>query len=172
MSLSPAIQLRSLQSVFSALVEVIIEKIAPTTSAPIAISPLPVILKPLVCLSNATFAVAGDIVIGSVLPESVTYAIEEVMSLTTVQLTFFSWNRLPISLDLPLCLDRDLPSGVLIEPGVRLYEGGNVTVCLLTNGVFLLSLHQRTHLLFGMFSYDWIHCILLFDSLHVSLIKL
>ena len=53
-----------------------------------------------------------------------------------------------------------------------MYEGDNVTICLLASGVFLFSLHRRTHLLFGMFSYDWIHCLLLFDSLNVSFIEL
>ena len=55
---------------------------------------------------------------------------------------------------------------------VRHLHPPTVTICLLTNGVFLFSLHRRTHLLFGMFTYDWIYCLLLFDSLNTSFIEL
>ena len=55
------------------------------------------------------------------------------------RLLFFPLSRLPISLGIPLTRDRRLPHGVLIEPGVQLYEGGNVTVHLLSHGIFLLS---------------------------------
>ena len=159
-------------SAFGVLVEAIIERTAPTTCTSTVIFPCQDILKLLVWLPNAIFAVIGEIANDSVQPGFVTCANKEVTLLTTVQLTFFSWSRLPISLGLPLPLDRDLPSGVLIKPGVWLYEGGNVTICLLASSVFLFSLHCRTHLLFGMFSYDWIHCLLLFDSLNVSFIEL
>ena len=47
-----------------------------------------------------------------------------------------------------------------------------VTVCLLSHGIFLLSFLRRTHLLFGMCSYDWIHCLVLLSSINSSLIKL
>ena len=82
------------------------------------------------------------------------YVIEEATSLTIVCLMFFPLSRLPISLGIPLIRDRHLPHGILIEPGVRLYEGGNVTVYLLTHGIFLLSFFRRTHILFGICSYD------------------
>ena len=48
----------------------------------------------------------------------------------------------------------------------------SVMIYLLTSGVFLFSFLCWTHLLFGMFSYNWIHCLLLFDLLNVSLIEL
>ena len=48
----------------------------------------------------------------------------------------------------------------------------SVTVCLLANDIFLFSLHHWTHLLFSMFSYKWVHCLLLFNSLNTSLIEL
>ena len=83
-----------------------------------------------------------------------------------------SRSRLPISLGLPPRSNWNIPYGVLIEPGVRLYEGGNVMVCLLANSVFLFSFYRRTHHLFGMFSYNWIHCLLLFDSSNTVLIEL
>ena len=97
--------------------------------------------------------------------------IEEITLLMTVQLMFFSQSRLSIFLDLPLHLDRDIPSGVLIESGVQLYEGGNVMIYLLTSDVFLFSFLCWTHLLFGMFSYNWIHCLLLFDLLMFLLLN-
>ena len=144
----------------------------PSTSAPIAIPPLQDTLRLLVCLPNATFVADGDIVLNSVPLECVTYMIEEVTSLTIARLLFFPLNRLPISLGIPLTRDRRLPHGVLIEPGVRLYEGGNVTVCLLLHGIFLLSFLRRTHLLFGMCSYDWVHSLILLSSLNSSFIEL
>ena len=64
------------------------------------------------------------------------------------------------------------PCGVLIEPGVQLYKGGNVTICLLASGIFLFSFHCRTHLLFGMCSYDWVHCLILLDSSNSVFIEL
>ena len=48
----------------------------------------------------------------------------------------------------------------------------SVMICLLSNGIFLFSLHHWTHLLFGMFFYDWIHCLLLFNSSNTSFIEL
>ena len=147
-------------------------KTVPSTSAPTATPPPQDTLKPLVCLPNATFVAAGDIALDSVPLECVTYAIEEATSLTIARLLFFPLNRLPISLGIPLTRDRLLPHGVLIKPGVRLYEGGNVTVCLLSHGIFLLSFLCHTHLLFGMCSYDWIHCLVLLSSINSSLIEL
>ena len=143
-----------------------------STSAPAATSPLPDTLRLLVCPPNATYVADGDIVTNSVPLEFVMYAIKEVTSLTIVRLIFFPLSRLPISLGIPLTWDRLLPHGVLIEPGVRLYEGGNVTVCLLTHGIFLLSFLQCTHLLFGICSYDWVHCLILLSPLNSSLIEL
>ena len=110
---------------------------APSTPAPIATSLLQDTLRLLVCPHNATFVADGDIALDSVPLECVTYVIEEATSLTIARLLFFPLNRLPISLGIPLTRDRYLPHGVLIEPGVRLYEGGNVTVCLLYHGIFL-----------------------------------
>ena len=118
------------------------------------------------------FAVDGDIVTDSVLPGLVTYAIEEATSLMIFHLMFFPLSRLPISLGVPLTPDRSLPHGVLIEPGVQLYKGGNVTIGLLTSGIFLFSLLRWTHLLFGMCSYNWVHCLILLDSSNSVFIEL
>ena len=50
--------------------------------------------------------------------------------------------------------------------------GPPVTVCLLTHGIFLLSFLRRTHLLFGICSYDWVHCLILLSLLNSSFIEL
>ena len=147
-------------------------KTVPSTFALTAMPPPQDTLKPLVCLPSATFAVDGDIAPDFVPHECVTYVTEEVMSLTIARLLFFPLNRPPISLGTPLTRDRHLPRGVLIEPGVRLYEGGNVTVCLLYHGILLLSFLRHTHLLFGMFSYDWVHSLILLSPLNSSFIEL
>ena len=147
MSLSLVTPLPRSPSVFGALAQVTIVRTVPSASVPIAISPLPDTLRLLVCPPNATYAADGDIAIDSVPLELVMYVIEEATSLMIVRLMFFALSRLPISLGIPLIRNRHLPHGVLIEPGVRLYEGGNVTVFLLTHGVFLLSFFRLLHIL-------------------------
>ena len=47
-----------------------------------------------------------------------------------------------------------------------------VTVHLLYHGIFLFSVLRRTHLLFGMYSYDWIHTMILLSSLNSSFVEL
>ena len=47
-----------------------------------------------------------------------------------------------------------------------------VTVYLLYHGTFLFSFLRRTRLLFGMYSYDWIHSLILLNSLNSSFIEL
>ena len=147
-------------------------KTVPSTSVLTATPPPQDTLKPLVCLPNATFAADGDIAPDFVPHKFVTYVTEEATSLTTARLLFFPLNRPPISLGNLPTRDRHLPRGVLIEPGVRLYEGGNVTVHLLYHGIFLFSVLRRTHMLFGMYSYDWIHTLILLSSLNSSFIEL
>ena len=154
------------------MVQVTIVKTVPSTSALTATPPPQDTLKPLVCLPNATFAADGDIAPDFVPHEFVTYVTEEATSLTIARLLFFPLNRPPISLGSLPTRDRHLPRGVLIEPGVRLYEGGNVTVHLLYHGIFLFSVLHRTHMVFGMYSYDWIHTLILLSSLNSSFIEL
>jgi hypothetical protein len=126
-------------NVFSAVVEVTIKRIVPTTSAPTATSPLPVILQRHALLSNATFAVDGDMEPDSVQLDYVVCAIQENMWLTTVHLHTFQSLKPPISLGLLQTSDRNSPRGILIELGVRMYEGGNVTVHILSHRVYLFS---------------------------------
>ena len=47
-----------------------------------------------------------------------------------------------------------------------------VTVHLLYHGIFLFSVLRRTHMLFGMYSYNWIHTLILLSSLNSSFIEL
>ena len=172
MSPSLVAPLLPLLSAFGALVQVTIVRTAPSTSAPIASSLPPDTLRLLVCPPSATYAADGNIAIDSAPLEFVMYAIEEATLLMIVCLMFFPLSRLPISLGISLIQDRHLPHGILIEPGVRLYEGGNVTVCLLTHGIFLLSFFRHTHILFGMCSYNWVHCLILLSPFNSSFIEL
>ena len=55
----------------------------------------------------------------------------------------------------------------LVELGVE-----DVTVHLLYHGIFLFSVLRRTHVLFGIHSYDWIHTLILLSSLNSSFIEL
>jgi hypothetical protein len=159
-------------NVLGAVVEVIIERTAPTTSAPTATSPLPVILQRHALLFNATFAVDGDMEPDSVQLDYVVCAIQEDMWLTTVRLHTFQSLRPPMSLGLLQTPDRNSPRGILIELGVRLYKGGNVTVHILSHRVYLFSFLRRTHLLWGLYSYDWYHCMYLIGSTSFSLFLL
>jgi hypothetical protein len=124
---------------FGAIVEVIIEKIAPTTSALTATSPPWVTLPQLVSLSNMTFVVTGDMALNSIQLDNVICAIQEDMWLTTVRLHTFQSLRPPISMGLLPTLDRSSSRGILIELGVHLYKGGNVTIHILHHHVYLFS---------------------------------
>jgi hypothetical protein len=97
------------------------------------------ILPPLALLSNVTFVVNGNIVLASVQPDSVVCTIQEDTLLTTVHLHTFPLNRPPIFMGLLPTWDRICPRGVLIELGVRWYEGGNVTIHILSHRVYLFS---------------------------------
>ena len=55
---------------------------------------------------------------------------------------------------------------------MSLYKAVTVTVHLLHHGIFLFSFLRRTHLLFGMYSYDWIHTLILWSSLNSSFVEL
>jgi hypothetical protein len=118
MFLSEDSQLLLSPNAFGAVVEVTIERIAPTTSAPTATSPPPVILWRHALLSNTTFAVDGDMEPDSAQLDYVVCAIQEDTWLTTVRLHTFQSLRPPISLGLLQTPDRNSPRGVLIELGV------------------------------------------------------
>jgi hypothetical protein len=138
MSLSDDFQLLLSPSAFGAVIEVIIERIAPTISAPIATSPPPVILRRHALLSNVTFAVDGDMEPDSAQLDYVVCAIQEDTWLTTVRLHTFQSLRPPISLGLLQTPDRNSPRGVLIE---REFE------C--TKGVMLQSIFFPTVSIFS-----------------------
>jgi hypothetical protein len=161
--------LRPSPSAFSAAIQVTIEKIAPTLSALTVTPPPQVTLPPLVLLSNVTFVVVGNMVPNFVQFDSLVCTIQENMWLITVHLHTFQLNRPPISMGLIPTWDRNCHRGILIELGVRLYEGGNVTIHILHHCVYLFSFLQCTHLLWGWYSYNWFHCLYLVGSHFFSL---
>ena len=61
-----------------------------------------------------------------------------------------------------------LPLKPLMQPIVA----KSVTVHLLHHGIFLFSFLRHTHLLFGMYSYDWIHTLILLSSSNSSFVEL
>jgi hypothetical protein len=128
-----------LPSVFGAVIEVTIKRTVPTISAPTVTFPLPVILPHLALLSNVTFVVDGNMEPDFVQLDSVVCAIQEDTWLTTVHLHTFQSPRSPIFMGLLQTLGRNLPRGILIELGVHLYEGGNVTVHMLHHHMYLFS---------------------------------
>ena len=75
--------------------------------------------------------------IDSVLTESVVFAIPLDMSLMTVQLNICLPRSRPRSLE---DLSSVTSQGLIIEPGARLYEGGNVTVLFPHHSVLLSSI--------------------------------
>ena len=52
------------------------------------------------------------------------------------------------------------------------YSRPVVTVCLLYHGIFLFLFLRHTHLLFGIYSYDWIQCLILLSPFNSSFIEL
>ena len=137
------------QSAFGVIFSATIERIAHPTRVLIATYPHQDILPPLVFNSNVISVITGDIVIDSVPTESVVFAIPLDMSLMTVQLNIFlPRSRLRSLEDFSSITTR----GLVIEPGARLYEGGNVTILfphcstlLFTHTQCLLTWRGRHH---------------------------
>ena len=159
-------------SAFGVMISVIIEKIAHSTSAPIVVNLPPDTPPLLVSLPNATFAVNGATPIVSVRSESARFVINMGMWRMTVRLRCFPLNRRRIFTQVPLPLNQVLSNGVLIEPGAQLYEGGNVTIFLLSHNLFLLVCSRRIHILFGMCKYDYVSLLLVVHPFHSCMIVL
>ena len=130
-------------SAFDVIFSATIERIAHPTCAPIATYPRWDILPPLVFNSNVISVITGDIMIDSVLTESVVFAIPLDTSLMTVQLNIFLPHSRPQSLE---DFSSVTTRGLIIEPGARLYEGGNVTILFLIV-LFYFSLTLAVYLL-------------------------
>ena len=86
-----------------------------------------------------TVTITGDIVINSVPTESVVFAIPLDTSLMTVQLNIFLPRSRPQSLEDSSSVTTQ---GLIIEPGARLYKGGNVTILFPHRSVLLFT-HTR-----------------------------
>ena len=151
------------------MILVIIEKIAPFTSAPIVVNQLPDTPLHLVLLPNATFAVDGDIPLVSVWSELVQFVINMGMWQTIVQLRRFPLNRQCTFMQVPLPLTPVPLEGVLIEPGAQWYKEGNVTIFLLFHNLLLFVYSRRVHIFFGMCRYDYTSLLLIVHPFHPHL---
>jgi hypothetical protein len=58
------------------------------------------------------------------------------------------------------------------EKVVNLPDSVPVTVHILSHRIYLFSFLRRTHLLWGLYSYDWYHCMYLVGSTSFSLFLL
>jgi hypothetical protein len=59
------------------------------------------------------------------------------------------------------------------KPDLLLLEGASgVTVHILSHCIYLFSFLCRTHLLWGLYSYDWYHCMYIIGSTSFSLFLL
>jgi hypothetical protein len=67
------------------------------------------------------------------------------------------------------CSSSSLVS-LLLSPKVRV--SARVTVHILSHRVYLFSFLRRTHLLWGLYSYDWYHCMYLVGPTSFSLFLL
>ena len=157
---------------FSVMISVIIEKIAHSTSVPIVVNQPPDTPPLLVSLPNATFAVDGATPLASVQSKSAQFVVNMGMWWMTVRLRHFPLNRQHIFMQVPLPLNQVPSNGVLIEPGAQLYEGGNVTIFLLSHNLFLLVCLRRIHILFGMCKYDYVSLLLVVHPFHSCMIVL
>ena len=158
------------------MISVIIKRIAHSTSVPTVVN-RPLDIPPLlVSLPNATFAVDGDTPLVSVLSESAWFVVNMGTWRMTVQLKRFLLNRQCTFMQVPLPLNQVPSSGVLIEPGAQLYEGGNVTIFLLFHNLFLLVCSRHIHILFGMCRYNHVSLLLalllVVHSFHLCMIVL
>jgi hypothetical protein len=71
------------------------------------------------------------------------------------------------------CSNNIMLQGVGAEPGeLVLKKNVPVTVHILSHRVYLFSFLRRTHLLWGLYSYDWYHCMYLIGSTSFSLFLL
>ena len=161
-----------LLSAFGVMISAIIEKIAHSTSAPIAVNLPPDIPPLLVSLPNVTFAVDGVMPLASVRSESGEFVVNMGMWRMIVRLRSFPLNRQRIFTQVPLPLTQVLSNGVLIEPGAQLYEGDNVTIFLLFHNLLLLVCSRRIHILFGMCRYDYVSLLLVVHPFHSRIIVL
>ena len=123
-------------------------KIAWTTSALTAVLLTPAIHLTSVSLSNVTSVATGAIWLLTAPIATVEFALPLGTSLTTVYLNVSPHSRLLPSMrgHLPLPLNSFVEWGLLIESGIWLYEGSNVTIFILYPGIFLFSYfsYQRT----------------------------
>ena len=120
---------------------VTIAKIVQTT--PVLIVTQPHQATPLVFASwsDATSVVTGDILTSSAPTTTVEFAVTLGTSWIIVLLNVFLHPRQqPSMADPPLLLPRTFTMrGILVESGIRVYEGGNVTIFLLHPHILLLS---------------------------------
>ena len=125
---------------FSVILSVTYERTAPTIHALTATSPPPATLCVVAYLSDATSVVIGDIVTDTVPTVTAGFALNQATSSIYVHLlTYpapFLWRATTNEPLFPGITFWGKP-GLTIEPGARLYEGGNVTIYLLFHRLVL-----------------------------------
>ena len=132
---------------FNVMATVTIEKIAQTTSALTAALLTLAIHLASVSLSNVTSVTTGTTQLLTAPIATVEFVLPLGTLLTTVCLNV---SRLPRPLPSmeghpPLPLDSFAEQGLLIKSGIRLYEGGNVTIFILYPHILLFSYFSYQH---------------------------
>ena len=127
-----------------------IPKIVQTTPILIVTCPCQAIPLIFASQSDATSVVTGDIQTSSAPTATVEFAVILGISWIIVLLNVFLHSRQqPSMADLPLLLPRSFSMrGILVESGIQVYNGGNVTIFLLHSHILLFSsfsVHRNWH---------------------------
>ena len=132
---------------FSVMAMVTIEKIAQITSALTATLLTPAIHLASVSLSDVTSVATGATQLLTAPITTVEFVLPLGTSLITVRLNISLHSRPPPSMEEhpPLPLNSFTEQRLLIESGIRLYEGGNVMIFILYPRILLFSYFSYQH---------------------------
>ena len=135
------------QSASTVIITATIVKIVQTIPILIVTHPCPAIPLVFASRSSATSVITGDMQTLSAPTTTVKFAVTLGTSWIIVLLNVFlhpKWQ--PSMADLPPLLPRSFSTrGVLVESGIRVYNGGNVTIFLLHSCILLLSSFSIHH---------------------------
>ena len=135
------------QSVSTVIITATIAKIVQTTPVLIVTHPRQAIPLVFALQSDVTSVVTGDIQTSSAPTTTVEFAVTLGTLWIIVLLNIFLHPRQqPSMADLPLLLPRSFSMrGILVESGIHVYNGGNITIFLLHSRILLFSSFSVHH---------------------------
>ena len=140
-------------SAFFATISVITEKTVLHTNAPIAKRWLQDTHYICVCEPDAPFVSVGAILIGLAHSNSVEIAINQAMFQLTVCFRTCSQTRPLISLEMEHLSDKLQQESIVLMPGARVYERGNVMISYQSGCTFLICISHCIFFPLGLTSF-------------------